>query len=112
MLTQTVTPPSVSAEGSASTAIPYERMFGELSERQLQQLETVWNTASKSVHWRESLRYEMSRALATGCTLEHLAAVTGFDHGTIERLRREPRQNFNGRHPTNPHAPGQEQFYR
>jgi hypothetical protein len=87
-------------------------MFEELSERQLQQLETVWDTAAKSVHWRESLRYEMSRALATGCTLEHLAAVTGFDHETIERLRREPRREFNGRHPTDPHAPGQEQFNR
>jgi hypothetical protein len=51
-------------------------MFEELSERQLQQLETVWNTAAKSVHWREILRYDMSKALATGCILEHLAAVT------------------------------------
>ena len=54
----------------------------------------------------------MSRALASGCTLEHLAAVTGFDHQTIERLRREPGSDFNGRHPTDPHAPGQERFYR
>ena len=75
-------------------------MFEELSERQLQQLEKVWTTAAKSVHWRENLRYEMSKALATGCTLEHLAAVTGFDHQTIERLRHELRNDFNGRHPT------------
>ena len=85
-------------------------MFEE--QRQLGQLTKVWNTALKSVHWRESLRYEMSRALATGCTLEHLAAVTGFDYETIERLRREPRNDFNGRHPTDRYAPGQEQFYR
>jgi hypothetical protein len=38
-------------------------MFEELSERQLQQLEKVW-TAAKSVHWRENLRYEMSRAIS------------------------------------------------
>jgi hypothetical protein len=38
--------------------------------------------------------------------------VTGFDCDTIERLRREPRQEFNGRHPTDPNAPGQERFYR
>jgi hypothetical protein len=87
-------------------------MFEDLSARQLTQLEKVWNTALKSVHWRESLRYEISRALATGCTLEHLAAVTGHDYETIEGLRREPRQDFNGRHPTDPHAPGQERFYR
>jgi hypothetical protein len=85
-------------------------MFEELSERQLDQLATVWNTALKSVHWRESVRYEMARALSTGCTLEHLAAVTGFDYGTIERLLGEPRQEFNGRHPTDPYAPGQEKF--
>jgi hypothetical protein len=87
-------------------------MFEELSERQLDQLATVWDTAAKAVHWRESLRYEISRALATGCTHEHLAAVTGFDHNTIERLRREPRQDFNGRHPTDRYAPGQDQFDR
>ena len=108
------TPPPAygSGGGSASTAISYEQMFGYLFERQLQQLEKVRTTAAKSVHWRENLRYEMSRALATGCTLEHLAAVTGFDHQTIERLRHEPRNDFNGRHPTDRHAPGQEQFYR
>ena len=87
-------------------------MFDELSERQLQQLETVWNTAAKSVHWRENLRYAMSRALAAGCTFEHLAAVTGFDQATIEQLRHEPRNDFNGRHPTDPYAPGQERFHR
>jgi hypothetical protein len=93
-------------------AISSERMFEELSERQLQQLVAVWTTAAKSVHWRESLRHEMSRALATGCTLAHLAAVTGLDYRTIERLWREPRQDFNGRHPTDPHVPGQERLYR
>jgi hypothetical protein len=59
-------------------------MFEERSQRQPQQLANVWTTAATSVHWRENLRYEMSKALATGCTLEHLAAVTGFDHQTIE----------------------------
>jgi hypothetical protein len=44
-------------------------MFGDLSGRQLKQLETVWNTAAKAVHWRESLRYEISRALATAAPL-------------------------------------------
>jgi hypothetical protein len=81
-----------------------ERMFENLSESQLHQLETVWTTAAKSVHRRESLRNEINRALATGCTFEHLAAVTGFDHRTIERLRHEPRHDFNGRHPTDPYA--------
>lgn len=87
-------------------------MFESPSEHQLTQLEKLWNTALKSVHWRESLRYEMSRALASGGTLEHLAAVTGFDQDTIERLRHEPLRNFNGRHRTDPHAPGQERFHR
>jgi hypothetical protein len=53
----------------------------------------VWKTALNAVHWRDSLRYEISRALAAGCTLEHLAAATGLDHQTIERLRREPLLN-------------------
>ncbi len=87
-----------------SCRVTDEQMFEELSERQLQQLEKVWTTAAKSVHWRENLRYEMSKALATDCTLEHLAAVTGFDHQTIERLRHEPPNDFNGRHPTGPHG--------
>jgi hypothetical protein len=87
-------------------------MFEELAGYQLRQLETVWKTALNAVHWRDSLRYEISRALAAGGTLEHLAAVTGFDADTIERLRREPQRDFNGRHPTDPHAPGQERFYR
>ena len=87
-------------------------MFEDLSGHQLTQLEKVWKAALNATSWRESLRHEMSRALASGCTLEHLAAVTGFDHQTIERLRHEPRNDFNGRHPTNPHAPGQERFYR
>jgi hypothetical protein len=72
------------------SAISYERMFEELSQRQLQQLETVWTTAAKSVHWREDLRYEMTKALATGCTLEHLAAVTGFDPGHRAAATRTP----------------------
>jgi hypothetical protein len=92
--------------------IPYEQMFEELPRYQLRQLETLWKTALNAVHWRDSLRYEISRALAAGCTLEHLAAVTGFDQDTIEWLRREPQRDFNGRHPTDPHAPGQERFLR
>jgi hypothetical protein len=87
-------------------------MFEDLPGYQLRQLETVWKTALNAVNWRESLRYEISRALAAGCTLEHLAAVTGFDQETMERLRREPQRDFNGRHPTDPHAPGQERFHR
>ena len=79
---------------------------------QLTQLEKVWKAALNATSWRDSLRYEISRALATGCTLQHLAAVTGLDYETIEQLRREPRRDFNGRHPTDPHAPGQERFYR
>jgi hypothetical protein len=85
-------------------------MFDGVPRYQLRQLETVWKTALNAVHWRDSLRYEISRALAAGCTLEHLAAVTGFDAETIERLRREPQRDFYGRHPTDPHAPGQERF--
>jgi hypothetical protein len=80
-------------------------MFEDLPRYQLRQLETVWTTAAKAVHWRESLRYKISRAIAAGCTLEHLAAVTGFDQETIERLRREPQRDFNGRHPTDPTRP-------
>jgi hypothetical protein len=51
-------------------------MFEVLSEYQRRQLETVWKAALNAVHWRDRLRYEISRALASGCTLEHLAAVT------------------------------------
>jgi hypothetical protein len=51
-------------------AILYEQMFEDLPQYQLRQLETVWKTAAKAVHWRESLRYEISRAIAAGCTLE------------------------------------------
>ena len=87
-------------------------MFDNLPEYQLKQLTKVWDCTQAAMYWRESLRYGMSKALATGCTLEHLAAVTGFDHRTIERLRHEARNDFNGRHPTDRHAPGQEQFYR
>jgi hypothetical protein len=64
------------------------------------------------MHWRERSLYEMGRALAMGCTPEHLAAVTRFDVETVKRLLRRPRQEFRGRHPTNGHAPGQERFYR
>jgi len=65
-----------------------------------------------AVHWRESARDEMSRALAAGCTYQQLAAVTGLDAVTLERLLRGPRRDFNGRPPTDPHAPGQERFNR
>jgi hypothetical protein len=43
-------------------------MFGDLSGHQLTQLEKVWKAALNATSWRGSLRYEMSRALATGCT--------------------------------------------
>jgi hypothetical protein len=42
----------------------------------------------------------MMRALAGGCTPEHLAAVTGFDVEVVKRLLRRPRQEFSGRDPT------------
>ena len=87
-------------------------MFEVQSRHQLTQLEKVWKAALNATSWRDSLRYEISRAFATGWTLEHLAAVTGFDDEAIERLRREPRRDFNGRHPTDPHAPGQDRFHR
>jgi hypothetical protein len=87
-------------------------MFEDLSERQLDQLAKVWRATLNATHWRESARHEMSRALAAGCSYQHLAAVTGLDVVTLERLLHGPRHDFNGRHPTDPHAPGQEQFYR
>jgi hypothetical protein len=80
-------------------------MFDGLSDRQLQQLATVWKTALNAVHWRASLRHEISRALAAGCTLEHLAAVTGFDQETIERLRREPNETSTAGTPPTPTHP-------
>ena len=73
-------------------------------------MEKVWKAALNATGWRESLRYEISRALADGWTLEHLAAVAGFDYAAIERLRPEPRHDFKGRQPTDPHAPGQERL--
>jgi hypothetical protein len=93
-----------------ASGVPNPRLSDDLSGRQLDQLTKVWNTALGAVQWRESLRYEMGRALANGRTLEHLVALTGFDHQTFERLQREPHNDFNGRHPTDPHAPGQEKF--
>jgi hypothetical protein len=74
------------------------------AENQLRQLETLLKVALDAVNWRDSLRYEISRALAAGCTLEHLAAVTGFDAETIERLRREPNETSTaGTPPTRTH---------
>jgi hypothetical protein len=54
-----------------------------MTERQLDQLTKVWNAPLKSFHGRESLRYEMRRALATGCAPEHLGPVTGVRVGGI-----------------------------
>jgi hypothetical protein len=85
-------------------------MFGDPPEHQLKQLTKVWDCTSAAMHWRERALTEMGRALAAGCTPEHLAAVTGLDVETVKRLLRRPRQDFNGRHPTDPHAPGQERF--
>ncbi|MGH9288134.1 MAG: hypothetical protein ACRD0V_07585 [Acidimicrobiales bacterium] len=87
-------------------------MFEDLRERQLEELVKVWEATSKAMHWRAVVLNEMGRALAGGCTYEHLAAVTGFDVEAIKRLLRRPRREFNGRHPTDRHAPGQERFYR
>jgi hypothetical protein len=78
----------------------------------IDQLTKVWDCTAKAMHWRECALHEMGRALAAGCPPEHLAAVTGYDVETVKRLLRRPRQEFNGRHPTDRYAPGQEQFYR
>jgi hypothetical protein len=53
----------------------------------------------KAMHWRENALGAMMRALAGGCTPEHLAAVTGFDVETVKRLLHKPRREFNGRPP-------------
>jgi hypothetical protein len=107
------TQPSVSAGGGfAPRLVAYERMFEDLSEHQLKQLTKVWEATHKAMHWRENTLNEMGRALAAGCTPEHLAAVTGFNVEVVKRLLHRPRQEFNGRHPTDRHAPGQDQFYR
>jgi hypothetical protein len=87
-------------------------MFEGLPKYQLDQLTKVWDCTAKAMHWRECALHEMGRAPAAGCTPEHLAAVTGFDVEVVKRLLGRPRQEVNGRHPTNPRAPGQEQFYR
>ena len=94
------------------TDLLYEQMFEDLRPRQLEDLTKVWDATAKAMHWRENALGAMMRALAGGCTPEHLAAVTGFDVETVKRLLHKPRQEFNGRHPTDRHAPGQEQFYR
>jgi len=90
----------------------YEQMFEDLSRRRLEDLTKVWEATAKAMHWRENALGAMMRALAGGCTPEHLAAVTGFDVEVVKRLLHKPSQEFNGRHPTDRHAPGQEQFYR
>jgi hypothetical protein len=87
-------------------------VFEDLPEYQLKQLTKVWEATSKAMHWWELALNEMGRALAAGCTPERLAAVTGFDVEVVKRLLHRPRQEFNGRHPTDRHAPGQERFYR
>jgi hypothetical protein len=87
-------------------------MFEGRPKYQLDQLTKVWDCTAKAMYWRECALHEMGWAPAAGCTPEHLAAVTGFDVEVVKRLLGRPRQEFNGRHPTNPHAPGQEQFYR
>jgi hypothetical protein len=94
------------------TDLLYEQMFEDLSRRQLEDLTKVWEATAKAIHWRENALGAMMRALAGGCTPEHLAAVTGFDVEVVKRLLHKPRQEFNGRHPTDRNAPGQEQFYR
>jgi hypothetical protein len=87
-------------------------VFDGLPKHQLDQLTKVWDATGKALHWRECALNEIGRALAAGCTPEHVAAATGFDVETVKRLLRRPRQQFNGRHPTDPHAPGQERFHR
>jgi hypothetical protein len=87
-------------------------MFEDLRPRQLEDLTKVWEATANAMHWRENAIGAMMRALAGGCTPEHLAAVTGFEVETVKRLLHKPRRDFNGRHPTDRHAPGQEQYYR
>ena len=84
----------------------------DLRPRQLEVLTKVWEATAKAMHWRENALGAMMRALAGGCTLEHLAAVTGFDVEVVKRLLHGPSQGFRVRHPTDPHAPGEERFYR
>jgi hypothetical protein len=86
-------------------AIHYEHMFDGLPKYQLDQLTKVWDATAKAMHWCEYARHEMGRALAAGCTPEHLAAVTGFDAETVKRLLHRPRHEFAGRHPTDPTRP-------
>lgn len=62
--------------------------------------------------WRDRALNAMGRALAGGCSYEHLAIVSGFDVEAVKRLLEGPRPEFAGRHPTDPHAPGQSRFYR
>jgi hypothetical protein len=84
----------------------------DLRPRQLEDLTKVWEATSKAMHWRQNAVGAMMRAPAGGCTPEHLAAVTGFDVEVVKRLLHKPRREFNGRHPTDRRAPGQERFYR
>jgi hypothetical protein len=87
-------------------------VFEGLPKYQLDQLTKVWECTGKAMYWRERALNELGRAVAAGCTPEHLAAVTGFDVEVVKRLLRRQRQEFNGRHPTDRHAPGQERFHR
>ena len=62
--------PHIRAGRLGLVAIIYEQMFEDLPRHQLRQLETVWKAAVNAVHWRDSLRYEISRALAAGTRLD------------------------------------------
>jgi hypothetical protein len=106
--------PAGTGGGAASgpPTLSSEQMFEGLRPRQLEDLTKVWEATAKAMHWRENVVGAMMRALAGGCTPEHLAAVTGFDVEVIKRLLHKPRRAFNGRHPTDRHTPGQERFYR
>jgi hypothetical protein len=68
-------------------------MFEDLSERQVADLTKVWEATAKAMHWRENALGAMMRALAGGCTPEHLAAVTGFDVQTVKRCYLSPARN-------------------
>jgi hypothetical protein len=87
-------------------------MFEDLRPHQLEDLTKVWEATAKAMHWREDAVGAMMRALAGRGTPEHPAAVTGFDVEVVKRLLRQPRHEFNGQHPTDQHAPGQERFCR
>jgi hypothetical protein len=87
-------------------------VFDGLPKYQLDQLAKVWDATAKAMHWRECALHEMGRAVAAGCTPEHLAAVTGFDVEVVKQLFPRAAAGVQRTAPHDPHAPGQERFNR